>query len=808
MKKAACVLLFLSIFFSGCHPFFMFKPQAIVPTKQAEQESIKPVVDVAVDGFGIPFIKGSSLEDTLYGLGYMHARDRLFQLDLLRHAAQGRTSELFGEKGLFFDKKLRILTYRLDEQVNALSPEESHLLDSYVRGVNQGAKERGRTAEHFLLGMQFEAFIKKDVIAIARLQTWQLASDLLAEITRLKIARSSWSLEAKQELLAPIDDRGSAILSKPLQPSIFTNTPLPDYLTPHVLKQTTPNTAPEPIQTSGGASNAWAVEARLSTDGYAMLMNDPHLIHAWPSNFYLATMQTGDFFATGATFVGLPGILIGSSKNLSWGITASYLNTQDSVYLTLDKEQKNTYIVDGKKIALEPWPQSYCLGKTNNCKQEMLYTSMYGPVVTHDFEPWIDQNDMIAVQWTGFQVEQHPYISYGFIKLASAKTVQEGVDAIKSMTLPGVNILLADTQGSIAYAYAGIVPKRHASQHNYLPLDGRNSLSRWSGFLNRFEEPFVINPASGFLVTANQNIFPSSAGSAFNYGQQGAPPYRAQRIKERIESSLMQHNLLSFDELSTIQLDDMSLEAKELAPLLGSICVDRFAAKDTSRKAFAQEIKSFDGRFSTESRGALPYDFLTKKILSMTMADALDKDIPDRVAYFGQVGFNVKDALYQELTGKPTAIFKTVKAKNSGLHGLVGNACEAAYQEIVHKAGSAPWKWRYGRHHYLQRQSLLAKAPVVGGFFKDKKRSVAGTSNAPMAESGIPVIYGANLRFRAKMSNPPELYAVIDSGNSGTVGDKHALDQAPLWHAGKSIRLPTDWAQAAQEASAQFKLVP
>jgi penicillin G amidase len=809
MPLLILTLVALTMLEGACHPFSMFQPPVIKPTKLSVLSPDKASVEIAVDGHGIPFIKGGSIDDVVYGLGFMHARDRLFQLDLLRHAAQGRTSELFGERGLFYDKKLRLLTFRLDDQLQAISPEENHLIDNYVRGVNDGAKKRGRSAEHFLLGIQFEEFSKRDVIGIARLQTWQLASDLLAEITRLKIARSNLSVATKNELFAPIDDRGSSIITNHQPTAAIKNFGWPAYLSqaPQTNKSAIADD-PGFIQTSGGASNAWVVEGRMSPDGHAVLMNDPHLIHTWPSNFYLATLSAGDFFVTGATFVGLPGVLIGASKYLSWGVTASYLNTQDSVLLELDKEHKNTYIVDGKNVALEQWPQRYCMPKKGKCFEEMNYVSMYGPVINHSFEPWIDKNDALAVQWTGFRVEEHKFISHGFIELAQAKNVNEAIKAIKPMTLPGVNLVLADTSGNIAYAYAGLVPARDSSQHHYLPLDGRFSSSRWSGFLNRNLEPQTINPGAGFIVTANQNIFAHDSGANFNYGQQGAPPYRALRIKERIENSLKTNTTLDFNDLSTIQLDDMSLEARELAPLVGAICEVRFATKDNTRKAFAQAVKSFDGHYTTDSLGALPYDLLTKQILSKRMADALDKEIPDRVAYFGQIGYNVKDALHKELTGTPTAIFEDIRTAAGGMHQFVGQACEDAFKDIVKKAGASTWKWRWGRHHYLQRQSLLAKVPFIGGFFRDKKREVAGVSNAPLAESGTPVIYGANLRFRAKMSSPPQIFAVIDSGNSGTVGDKNAFDQAVLWQEGKSILLETDWAKALEKSVLRFTLEP
>jgi penicillin amidase len=394
------MLSFLVVILNACHPFAMFRPPAIKTKSSGIISHLSHnKVDIAVDAYGIPFIKGNSIDDVVYGLGYMHARDRLFQLDLLRHAALGKTSELFGARGMSYDRKLRLLTYRLDEQVERLSKKERSFLDTYVRGVNDGATQRGRSAEHFLLGVRFEEFSIRDVIAIARLQSWQLGADLASEVTRLKIARSNWPLDAKNELLSATDDRGSAIIKGYVHPVNKGKVIMPSYLrnsTPPIKEKDIESNGEDFGQPSGGASNAWVVHGSSSRDGHAILMNDPHLMHNWPSNFYLATLMTNDFWATGATFPGLPCILIGASKNLSWGVTASYLNTQDLVLLDIDKNDESAYWVNGKKTAFVEWPQQFCLNKKNMCVTEMNYLSMFGPVINHNLDNWIDKGDVFA----------------------------------------------------------------------------------------------------------------------------------------------------------------------------------------------------------------------------------------------------------------------------------------------------------------------------------------------------------------------------------------------------------------------------
>lgn len=806
------IVLLVVMGFGACHPFAMFRPPMIKANVAATSQAptgVNNAIEIAIDAYGIPFVKANTTDEVFYGLGFMHARDRLFQLDLMRHAALGRTAELFGERTINLDRKFRILTFRLDEQLALLSDEENRLLDAYVRGVNDGARQRGRSAEHFLLGVQFEEFSKLHVIAIARLQSWQLGADLFAEIARLKIAKSKWSMDAKRELLSSIDDRGASIISDHHGFSRLNNLVMPSYLINdhQQVKQFRPDEE-EIVQVGGGASNAWVVSGRLSANKNAMLMNDPHLQHTWPSNFYLATLAADDFFVTGASFVGLPGIVIGATNKLSFGVTASCLNTQDSVWLTKATHDDQAYVVDGKNIPFGQWPQRYCLNKTGKCFDEMNHTSIYGPVLTHRFDKWIDKNDVLAVQWTGFRVEQHRVMSSGFLELAKAPNVSLAVNVVKKMTLPGINLVLADTAGDVAYVYAGLVPNRDATQNPYLPLDGRISASLWPGFLNQDKKPAIINPEAGYIITANQNIFGQGAAPELSFGKQGAPPYRALRIKERIEGMLANKRSIDFLELSSIQLDETSVEAVELASLVGPICVERLKDASYSRREFAKELARFDGRYATDSLGALPYEMLMREIVTRRLKDAMGQDMPDGMAYISQTSYAIKSALLNELRGKNTAIFASLKSNNTnGFGDFMSASCEAAYQSVVKQAGARPFTWRWGRHHYLNRQSPLAKVPVIGNWFRDRRREVAGSSSAPMAESGIPVLYGANLRFRVKMSTPPEIYAVIDSGNSGTVGSKNSFDQAKLWHDGGSIAIVTDWAKALKKSVTSFQLI-
>lgn len=794
--RSIFVVVSMLFFMSACHPLAIFRPALPKPRALMVDEATKPLT-IAIDAYGIPFIKASNLKNALYGLGYMHARDRLFQLDVMRHAALGRLSEIFGKRTLAMDRKHRLLSYKLDEQLQKLSDEENQLLLAYVRGVNRGAKEQDKTAEHFFLGMHFEEFSIRDVIAIARLQAWQLGTDLWAELYRLRIARGDTTLAMKAELAGAIDDHNSAILRGNYSPHETMSMQVPSYI--KTLEQSKAS-LPLPLEQIPGASNAWVINGALMQEGHAALHSDPHLPHLVPSNFYKASIKTDALQASGATFPGLPAPLIAASPHVAWGVTASYANTQDSVMLAVDPKNPKIYFVEKVKHEFEAVPERFCLDKKGHCIDEEHYLSIFGPVIDHRYDPSIGKKDKLAVMWTGFLVDEHSDIALSFLKLARAKNVNEAVDAVQRITLPGVNMVLADTAGNIAYAYAGLIPKRDPVQNPYLPLDGAKSTSKWAGVLAREQKPQVINPAEGFIVTANQNIASLGSSALLDYGKQGLMPYRAIRIREHIEELKAKHEPIAFESLAPIQMDSTSVEARELAPSLGRLCLEQFRPVGGARLAFAELIAGFDGDYKVDSRAALPFEMLLHQIIKQKLASVVGAKAA-ALPWVSPINYTIANALYREIHEQRTSIF----ASEQGIswQEQVKAACEPAYRALIAKAGSAPWKWRWGRHHYLYRQSPIAQAPLIGSFWRDQKREVAGTFASPLAEGGTPVRMGANLRFRAKMSNPPELSMVLDNGNSGLPGHPNAFDQAEPWHEGKTLPLTTNW----QEAQAKAKIV-
>ena len=746
-------------------------------------------VEIAIDKYGIPYINAKDMNDGLYALGYMHGKDRIFQLDFLRHLALGRLAELIGDKGLYFDKKTRLLNYLISEQEQSLLQTDKNYIKNYVDGINQALKENPKSIEHCFLKIDCKPFSITDIIAISRFYVWILGNDLHSELARFHIAHMNITDELKNELLAPISSDNSQIFMNEKNFNHAHNFSY-DFITDKPILSSI-NALELPV----AASNAWAVNGNIMENNNAVLMNDPHLKHEFPSNFYMASIQVNEQIYAGASLVGLPAIVIGMGNNISFGVTAALTNTQDAIILKHNKE-KNTYKVDKQEYKLESWSEIFCSKDKKTCETKTYYKSIFGPIIDNEFYSLVPKNMVIALRWSGFLYEHHKEIITPFINLAQSKNVAQAIDVINKMTFTGVNFLLADTQKNIGYAFAGLLLQKSSHQNPFLPLDGSVKHNINPIIISGNNKKSIINPSNNFLITANQNLF-AKLNKDNSYGLLGAESYRAQRIKQKILQQKQLGNL-NINNLQSIQVDSTSLEAKELAPLLGEACL-KYMDYSVESNEFSQLLKNFDGDFNPNSHAALPYQFLISEIINERVISIFNNNTFNGVFHINNL---IKKSLVKTLTGYSTAMFASV----IDWPNYMKNRCNKALEKLVQKTGKNSWRYRYGRHHYMQRKSLISAVPIIGKFFKDMKREVGGYHSAPMAQGGLPVNYGANLRMYSEMSIPPKLNMVIDSGNNGDFHHVNSKDQAVLWHDNKFITFYDNFFIAKANAKKRIKI--
>lgn len=814
MKPLSPVIAFAAL--TACHPLSLFAPPRIDPRQplvleQADNGPQSPV-EVLLDERGVPHIYGQSEADLAYGLGFMHGRDRLFQVTVLKHAAYGRLTELFGKDLLPIDRRLRLLSWKLDEAYAALDARDRAILEAYAQGLNAAVTHAGRSAELVLLRAPAPVFVAKDSLAIGRLQSWQLSGDFNDELLRARLLRRLAANDARAQLLtAPASSLGVPVVESPRGAAQASEMPtlalaeLGNRLRSPGLDSPRAQAISDFLGLEHpGASNSWAVSGKHTASGSPVLCNDPHLQHGFPSVFYLAHLEHPDFTVVGATFPGLPAVLIGHTRHLAWGMTTSYADTQDLLRVSPAAGNASQYLLDGTAHDYEATTQVFRFGSSESAPSfsETWKSTSLGPLLPPVYSLEGEGQLPYVLHWPALHaggVNARPFS--GFFDFARATHLNEAREALALVPMAAQNVTLAFTDGTIGYQLAAYTFARPAGSSGKLPREVTRSADAAGPALPASQMPSLENPPSGYVVTANQRVVDDTDPRTASVGTHGAPAHRAERIHERL-GSLLKRDKVSADELLAIQNDVQSTEARALGPLLANHCPREVPGH--SRRtvhAFCKAVNQFDGRFTLNSTSALPYALLLQGLRREVVKGLGEVDSADiaRAARSLPVVNAVEAALR---AGPSSPLFRRHADAESSpdLPGMLLAATEAALNQL----GENPNTWRWGNWHTLDIKGQLAVVPGVGSFFKGPTRAQPGYGSTVRAEGGLPVEHGSALRMVVELGATPRGRFVIDSGQSGHPRDAHAFDQFEDWNAVKPRPIVTE--RNAVEAQARARL--
>jgi penicillin amidase len=638
MKKYA--LLAMALGMAACHPLGCYHPKELPSDKPFELKAAAegtPAADVEimVDDLGIPHIFGESEPDLAYGLGYMHGRDRTWQLLFMRHVGQGRLTELFGESFLSADQFLRMNSFAADRILASFSPRTRAIVDAYVAGVNLAAAERGPTAEMDILGVEFGEMQPRDVVTILLHFVYDQSQGSRPELARGRVLnRLGPDHPVAQLLLSGTPSGGNPITTDDThsgtQPGIQAQTPRVRSTTYRRADRDLPRKAARPeldartrkivsaFFTPQGHSNSWALSGDLTSSGAPILSNDPHLGHQAPGIFYFAHLEGPDFSITGGTFPGAPAILIGYGREIAWGITNAYGDCEDLVEIERVEGADDLYVLDGRPMNFGHVVQQYKLGKEDDAPifEETWETTVFGPLLPPGRHFLLDEGDDVAYQWTAIQFADRMDGDLSmWWDLGKATNIEEADAALERFVSPPMSFVLAFTDGTIAQRVVGDFPARRSSDPIHLPRDGRFSNAGWDGAHSYADKPQLTNPESGIIIAANQRIVDDDSALRSITGVEGGNPFRALRIRERLET-LVDQKRPNANDVFEIQHDSESVEARALAPLLGARCPSEIGDHPRERVlGFCTAIRNFDGVFTTDSLGALPYQLTMTRLV-------------------------------------------------------------------------------------------------------------------------------------------------------------------------------------------------
>jgi penicillin amidase len=732
-------------------------------------------VEVIRDRHGLPHVFAASEPDALFGLGVVHAQDRLFQMDTMRRAGAGRLAEIAGSTALGSDRFMRRLglARRAQEDRACTGAADLAWIEAYADGVNAGiASLPALPPEYELLGVAPEPWRAEDSMLVGRLVMYSFATNWLTELLRERLLRE----------LGP--DRAAA-----LDPAYGT------HRATHV-GEPYPGSAERLAQAyeaahrfavpAGAASNAWAVNGTRSATGAPLLAADPHIEARLPGLFHASHVSGGSLNAIGADVAGVPGIAIGHNGHLAWGLTAGFADVADCFIETVDPADPRRYRTpSGWAEATERLERIEVRG--GDPVELRVLETRHGPIV----EGGVGQDRAIALRCTALEAGD---VVSPFLGMLRARTVAEFRQALDRWHGATFGFVFAYVDGSIGQQLAGSVPRR-APGEGLLPTDGATSGGP-AAIRGPEELPGQLDPPTGYVVSAN-----NAPGATPSLGEEWCEPWRAERIRELIEAR-ERHDVRSFQR---IQVDRHSAALARFR--------DHLVAAAPRREPLIEMLRAWEGSLDPGNRAAAivmgAYRDVARRLIERLggrAGEIVTGDGPAGIGAQSSFDYRLQGWVLERLDRPCLPAFDGPEERDRMLLAALHRSTD----RLVALHGDTPARWRLDGDRKLMLQHLLGPMPLVGAAFSRGPFSSGGDVNT-VWQTSFPLS-----ERRDDFSVAPAYRQVIDlgdfdrstfqllSGVSGIPGHPRHDDCTEEYLAG--VSRPLLYSRAAVEAAAESKL--
>jgi penicillin amidase len=740
------------------------------------------------DRWGIPCIDAGSDADAWFGLGFCHAQDRGFQLELLLRVGSGTLSELIGPDGLPIDRLSRRLGFRrlAATQAEIIGPDVTATLEAYAAGISAGFARGlgGAPHELRLLRRSPTPWTVQDVLAFVGLQAFSLSSNWDNELARLKVLTDDGADAVRA--LEPAYAEWLPVTSPPGVPAGAAHDRLGQDLA-----------AFQAVLPVGGASNSWSIAGSRTASGAPILANDPHLAPRLPAPWYLAHLRTPDWEVAGASFVGGPAFPIGTNGFAAWGITAALTDNTDLFLEELGADDAS--VREGDAFVPCEVITELIAVKGAKAEEERVLLGPRGPVITALFDPGSAQALSISAVWL------RPLPIRGFLDVVRAQSFAEFRRGFAEWPGPALNVAYADADGHIGWQLVGQLPRRRRG-NGMIPLAGWDPAHGWEDELVPFDEmPFELDPATGWLATANN--LPTSDDQGPFLGVDYTDGYRVARIGQVLSGrtgwdvAASQH----------LQMDTASLPWRELRDLVLALPVD--VAAEPAAAQGLEILRAWDGDVAADSVGASVYEAfvtgLTQRLARAKAPNAWPWAIGEG---FGQIvprtmlWTRAVSRLVRLLRERPSDWFP-----GSSWEAEATAALGDEVRALAESHGADPAGWAWGHLRPLVLEHPLGSRRPFDRVFNLGPMPMGGDANTPMQASSGPIRPFANAGFLANTRCVFDLGSLAASrfslagGQSGNPFSRHYRDLFDLWRRGDGVPIP--WTEAEVVAATRETLV-
>lgn len=788
-RVAATVLLLVLI--GGAAAWWYV--QRVLPQTGGELRLDGPRGEIRIerDASGIPTIRAASPEDATFGLGFVHAQDRLWQLETHRRIGAGRLAEAFGPPALETDKFLRALGVRraAAAQWAKAPPATKAAVEAYTAGVNAYLTQamKARPPEFVVLGVQPEPWTPVDTVAWAIMMAWDLGGNWTTELTRMRLALTL-PVARIDELIPPYP--GDKPLISTDYAALYRELKVDAKLGTQAMLA-----APE-SGIEGVGSNNWVVHGSHTTTGKPLLANDPHLKLTAPALWYFARLEAPGLKVAGATMPGLPIVVLGQNEHIAWGFTNTGPDVQDVYLERIKADDPAQYQTPDGWAAFESFPEVIKV-KGGADVAFTARSTRHGPVISDAGAgdgltgPATKPSYALALRWTA--LDDDPGTLEAGLLFNRAGSVAEFVAASAKYVAPMQNMVVADREGHIGEVSAGRVPLRKPENDlkGQVPSPGWDARYDWQGYLEPTWTPRELDPPRGWIATANQRIHPVDYPHYIT--NEWALPYRMQRIEQLLGAKPL-HDLAS---LRAIQSDQLSLATVRLLP---------FLRKATSSHPLAaaamQQLDGFDGTMAADKAAPIIFQAWARQLAQGLFADELGTQTWERsTRVYREATEGVlerNDAWWCD--DKTTAAVETCQQQ-------IDAAFTRALDELQAAQGADPAGWRWGRQHIARSEHRpFTRVKALSGWFELRTQvggdtytvNVSRVTLKPDPTTGEMYLdeHGPSLRALYDLGDPAQSRFMHSTGQSGILFSPNyrsfverwtKVEDVPVWPAGAPL---------------------
>lgn len=713
-------------------------------------------IEIIRDAEGVPHIYATTDHDAFYGLGYVHAQDRLWQMEMQRRIGAGRLSEILGEATLSIDKFQRTLGYYRAAQADLkiIEARSRQALEAYAAGINQWLSE-GHTLppEFVLLGVKPTPWQPVDSLVWQKMMSWDLGGNYDVELLYQQLAQAVGP-ERTAQLLPDYPAEGVSVLAG----LDFDSQAAASLLSIDRLLETGFG--------HGGreaGSNNWVVAGSRTATGLPLLADDPHLGTSIPSIWYLAELQGETLHVVGATFPGLPAVVIGHNERVAWGVTNMGPDVQDLYVERLNPANPNQYAVDGSWQTIQVVEEVIEVDGKEQPLRWAARSTRHGPLISDVSDTGVP----LALQWTALQPGDTTIDA--FISGNYANNWTEFVTALEKFVTPSQNFVYADVDGNIGYYAPGRIPIRAEGHDGRAPVPGWSSAYEWQGFIPFAELPQLYNPPEGYIATANNRVVDDSY--PYLLGTDWAPPYRAERIVELLEQPARKGDKLTLADMLAMQADQTSTQVRMLLPFLLE------TPPQNERQAAAIELlHTFDGEMRRDSAAAALYQAWMVHLERALFEDDL------RASLFEEMSTRANPIFLTNILNDPAlgAVWcdQVLTAPVESCTDTAQHALDAALDDLSARMGETMSDWRWDRIHLTQYpHNPFSEVDLLKGIFH---RSIANggdryTVNVAPVQLAEPYLQNNSPGYRqvVDLADFNNSRFMITTGQSGNVLSEH-----------------------------------